>query len=126
MKDRMLNRLQHYRMLLAHKGLQLKNSSPQSKIQTMRFATLRAQEQLQSGMEHILQDYRRELAIRIERLKGVSPLDKLNQGFSYVENADGKTVTDIGDVTEGDLLTVQVKNGRIFAEAVRMESYRWQ
>ena len=126
MRDKMLNRIQHYRMLLSHKNLQLKSLSPQSKIQTMRFTTIRAQEQLQAGMEHILQEYRRELAVRIERLKGVSPLDKLNQGFSYVENTEGKTVTDIDDVKEGDVLTVQVKNGKIFARAERMEPYRWQ
>ena len=125
MRDRMLKRIQNERMMLAHKDLRLKNLSPQTKIQTMRFTTLRAQEQLQSGMQRILQDYRRELAIRIERLKGVSPLDKLNQGFSYVENAEGRTVKDIGDVKEGDILTVQVKNGKIFAKTERTEPYKW-
>ena len=122
----MENRLNRYRMLLSHKDFQLKQLSPKSKIQTMRYTILRAQEQLQSGMERILQVYRRELAIRIERLKGVSPLDKLNQGFSYVENEEGKTVTDIEDVKAGDLLTVQVKNGKIFAKTERVENYRWQ
>ena len=121
----MEHRLQHYRMLLSHKGMQLKQLSPQSKIQTMRFSTIRAQEQLQTAMERILQNYRKELAIRIERLKGVSPLDKLSQGFSYVENADGKTIKDIADVKEGDLLTVQVKNGKIFARTEKVSSHKW-
>ena len=125
MQEIMEHRLQHYRMLLSHKGMQLKQLSPQSKIQTMRFSTIRAQEQLQTAMERILQNYRKELAIRIERLKGVSPLDKLSQGFSYVENADGKTIKDIADVKEGDLLTVQVKNGKIFARTEKVSSHKW-
>ena len=125
MQEIMEHRLQHYRMLLSHKGMQLKQLSPQSKIQTMRFSTIRAQEQLQTAMERILQNYRKELAIRIERLKGVSPLDKLSQGFSYVENVDGKTIKDIADVKEGDLLTVQVKNGKIFARTEKVSSHKW-
>ena len=125
MQEIMEHRLQHYRMLLSHKGMHLKQLSPQSKIQTMRFSTIRAQEQLQTAMERILQNYRKELAIRIERLKGVSPLDKLSQGFSYVENVDGKTIKDIADVKEGDLLTVQVKNGKIFARTEKVSSHKW-
>ena len=125
MQEIMEHRLQHYRMLFSHKGMQLKQLSPQSKIQTMRFSTIRAQEQMQTAMERILQNYRKELAIRIERLKGVSPLDKLSQGFSYVENADGKTIKDIADVKEGDLLTVQVKNGKIFARTEKVSSHKW-
>ena len=92
----------------------------------MRFTTLRAQEQMQAMMERILQNYRKELAVRIERLKGVSPLDKLNQGFSYVENEDGNTVKAIEDVKEGDLLTVQVKNGKIYARTEKISSHKWQ
>lgn len=125
MRETMEYRLQRYQMLLSHKAIQLKQLSPQSKIQTMRFTTLRAQEQLQAMMERILQSYRKELAVRIERLKGVSPLDKLNQGFSYVENETGKTVKAIEDVKEGDLLTVQVKNGKIFARTEKISSHKW-
>ena len=125
MQEIMEHRLQHYRMRLSHKGMQIKQLSPQSRIQTMRFSTIRAQEQMQTAMERILQNYRKELAIRIERLKGVSPLDKLSQGFSYVENADGKTIKDIADVKEGDLLTVQVKNGKIYARTEKVSSYKW-
>ena len=91
----------------------------------MRFATLRAQEQLQMNMERILKDYRRELAVRIERLKGVSPLEKLNQGFSYVEAQSGRTINSIQTVKPGDFLTIQVKDGKILAKAESVSSYEW-
>ncbi len=126
MGERMEQRLQRYRMVLSHKNMLLKQFSPQNKIQTLRFSTIRAQEQMQTAMERILQSHRKELAIRIERLKGVSPLDKLNQGFSYVENERGRTVKDINDVKEGDLLTVQVKNGKIYARTEQVCSHKWQ
>lgn len=116
MREQMEHRIERYRMLLTHKSMRLKQFSPQNKIQTLRFSTMRSQEQLQNAMERILREYRKELALRIERLKGVSPLDKLNQGFSFVENEDGRTVNDIHAVAPGDLLTVYVKNGKIIAK----------
>ena len=108
--------LERKRILVSHEALRLRRFSPQSKIQTMRFASMRAQEQLQNAMEQILQEYHRRLSVYIERLKGVSPLDKLNQGFSYVADARGKTVNDVEKVAVGELLTVHVKNGKIFTK----------
>lgn len=64
-------------------------------------------------MEQILQNYHRRLAVYVERLKGVSPLDKLNQGFSYVADASGRTVNNVYMVNPGDALTIHVKNGKI-------------
>ena len=109
----MMRILEYKRVRLFHETIRLRALSPQSKIQTMRYASMRAQEQLQNAMEQILQNYHRKLAVYIERLKGVSPLDKLNQGFSYVADAQGKTVNDVGKVAKGDLLTVHVKNGKV-------------
>lgn len=114
--DSMLRRIEHKRMLLSHETMRLRRYSPQSKIQDMRFATIRGQEQLQYAMENILQEYHRRLAVYIERLKGVSPLDKLNQGFSYVADKDGKTVNNVDRVSKGDLLTVHVKNGKLITK----------
>lgn len=125
MRDKLGHKLERYRLLLSRDAMRLKQFSPQNKIQTLRFTTLRAQEQLQSSMERILQNYRRELAVRIERLKGVSPLDKLNQGFSFVETEDGRTVNDIHAIEPGDLLTVHVKNGRIKAKTESVTEREW-
>ncbi len=112
---RMNRILEKNRLLLSREQMRLRQFSPQSKIQTMRFTTIRAQEQLQNQMEQILQNYHRRLSVYIERLKGVSPLDKLNQGFSYVADRDGKTVNSITKVKKTEELTIHVKDGKIKA-----------
>lgn len=112
----MMRIVEYERMRISHEAMRLKGFSPQSKIQTLRYASMRAQEQLQNAMEQILQKYHRRLAVYIERLKGVSPLDKLNQGFSYVADEDGKTFNDVNKVVKGDLLTVHVKNGKVITK----------
>lgn len=69
-------------------------------------------------MEAALQDRRRRLELYIEQMKGCSPLAKLNQGYSYVENAGGKNVKTVSQVQAGDVLKIYMTDGYVRA-AVR-------
>ena len=82
-------------------------------------------ERLQLLMRQQIKDSRQSLAIRIERMKGLSPLGKLNQGFSYVQSMDGKTIKQVEDVQKGTQLTIFVTDGRIEARVTdtRKEDY---
>lgn len=97
-------------------GARLKAISPAGKIREKRTYAMSLEERITSAMRDRVVESRHRLAIYIERLKGNSPLDKLNQGYSYVSDAEGKTVTDIGRVSIGERLSVYVKNGRMETE----------
>ena len=75
----------------------------------------KVQEMLPLLMERNLRESRQQLAIRIERMKGLSPLAKLNQGFSYVQGSEG-TVKKVADVKKGDWLRIYVTDGQIEAQ----------
>ena len=60
------------------------------------------------------------LDIYIERLQGLSPLQKLKSGFGYIQTEDGKALTDIHQVKEQDVLTIQVSNGKLKAKAIEV------
>lgn len=77
--------------------------------------TRKVQEMLPLLMERNLRENRQQLAIRIERMKGLSPLAKLNQGFSYVQGSEG-TVKKVADVKKGDWLRIYVTDGQIEAQ----------
>lgn len=77
--------------------------------------TRKVQEMLPLLMEQNLRESRQQLAIRIERMKGLSPLAKLNQGFSYVQGSEG-TVKKVADVKKGDWLRIYVTDGQIEAQ----------
>ena len=64
-------------------------------------------------MQTILRDRRHTLALYIERMKAVSPLEKLNSGFSYVEAADGKNIRSVTQVEAGERLRIRVSDGVI-------------
>lgn len=74
------------------------------------------EDRLHDLMRSRLQDSRHRMAIYAERMKGLSPLDKLNQGYAYAADEQGRTLTSIGQVCVGDLMTVYVKDGRLRAK----------
>ena len=67
-------------------------------------------------MDKKLTQSKQKLAIYIERMKGLSPLAKLNQGFSYVASEEGKVVKSIQDVNIDDSLTIYVTDGLLKAK----------
>ena len=71
-------------------------------------------------MERKISDKRHQLALLIEQLKGLSPLDKLNQGYAYVADADGNTLTSVQKVRPGDPVQIYVKDGRINASVEKI------
>ena len=79
---------------------------------------------LDEYLEEKIKEARHRLALYIQSMKGLSPLDKLNQGYSFVEK-DGKAVTSVLDIKEGDLLTICVADGKIKARAEKTAEVSW-
>lgn len=124
LQNRMKQNLAGWRQYANGYKLRLQAVSPASRIRENRMRCLQIEEKLQEGMEGQLREKRHRLALYVARLKGSSPLDKLNQGFSYVSDRQGRTVTDINQIALGDKLNVQVRNGRIEAEVVALQCER--
>ncbi len=115
----MQRKLQDSRGQARQLELKLKLYSPGSRIRERKMAALSAEERLQERMDRLLERRRHELAIYIERMKGLSPLEKLNSGYSYVEDGAGHNVRSVRQVREGQEITVRVKDGRIGAKVVK-------
>ena len=112
----MENQIYFLRQRMRQYEMKLEYASPAYQIQEKRTHLLDAEERLHSAMENQIFRARQNLNIYIERLKGLSPLDKLNQGFSYVEDKNNHSVTQIAQVKPGDVLKIQVTDGKITAE----------
>ncbi len=97
-------------------ALQLKYFSPMARIRTQRQSALRLEERLQENMRTILDRKRHEMELYIERIKGLSPLDRLKSGFSYVEDGEGRNIRSVRGILPGQQMTVRVRDGKILAE----------
>lgn len=116
-----LNRLMD-RCLLAERGRcsgyerQLRLLSPASKIREKRSLVLSLEDSLIGQMESILKKKRHQLDLYVEQMKGLSPLEKLKSGYSYVEDEEAHNIRSIKQVREGQLLKIRLTDGTVLTE----------
>ena len=101
---------------LDNQKLRLRYLSPMSQIQQKRTYCMDLEGRLTGLMNSALTQQRHRMALYAEKLKGLSPLEKLSQGYAYVESADHKVISDVNRVKPKDLVQIYVKNGTIQAE----------
>lgn len=80
---------------------------------------------IESRMSRCIQDRlladRHRLALISGRLSGMSPLEKLSQGYGFVGDRDGKKVVSVRQIKPGDVLNIHVQDGRIRAVSEAVE-----
>ncbi len=125
-----LNRLltqktQIARMRLRECGARLKYLHPRHRLQERQQRLAELEDELRSLMERRLDKARHRLAIYMEVMKGLSPIEKLNHGYSYVESEEGHVIRSIRQVHPDTRLSIYVTDGMIRAsvEAVRKERH---
>lgn len=114
------------RLRLKELDVRLSYLHPRHKLQDQQQRLIELEEELRTLMRERVKEARHRLAIQIEKLNGLSPVRKLNQGFAYVEEADGGVVKSIRQVEKGDELTVYVTDGliRTSVKAVQKKTYK--
>ena len=78
---------------------------------------------LEEGMKRYVERYRHRLQLYIERMNGLSPASKLNQGYSFVSK-DAKAIKSIDDVKTDDMLEINVTDGTINAKVVTVKKQK--
>lgn len=116
LKKMMYQKLQLERMKIESYKLKMNYLHPGTKLQEQKHHMAEIEQKLRLLMERKLTDSKQRLAIQIERMKGLSPLSKLNQGFSYVTANDGKTIKSIEHVKIDDKLIIYVTDGIVKAK----------
>lgn len=88
---------------------------PENQIRDYRQRVVDYEEKMRLCMQNILQKNKMRFTIDLEKMKKLSPLEKLSQGFSYVEGKEKKAVKSITHVKKEDMLTIYVTDGTIHA-----------
>lgn len=117
MRRAVQNRTALYRRRLESYETRWSYLSPSNQILEKRQRLIELEERLNYRMERTLTQRKHRFQMYVEKLKGLSPLEKLNQGFSYVEDAQGNAVTRIAQARFGEQLSIRVSDGFILARA---------
>ena len=112
----MQNRILLYRRKVEGYEARWNYLSPQNQIFEKRQRLLEVEERLQNRMKWVLTDRKHRMQMYIQQMKGLSPLDKLNQGFSYVEDESGAAVVRVQQVKVGSKVRIQVSDGALDAQ----------
>lgn len=113
--------LERKRQKLEQYSLRMRAYHPQQRLNEQRQFAADAENRLRREMMRRLEQEKYRLGLMAERLKGLSPLEKLSQGYAYVENSSGANVRTVSNVKQGEQITVYVTDGRIRAEVTDVE-----
>ena len=113
--------LERKRQKLEQYSLRMRAYHPQQRLNEQRQFAADAENRLRREMMRRLEQEKYRLGLMAERLKGLSPLEKLSQGYAYVENSSGANVRTVSNVKQGEQITVYVTDGRIRAEVTGVE-----
>lgn len=116
LKKNLYRNLEQQRARIAAYQMRMRYLHPGMKLLQQKQRVTEIEEALRRRMKEKVLEARHELSIRIEKMKGLSPLQKLNHGFSYVTTPNEKALTSMEQVQAGDVVTIYVADGKIKAE----------
>lgn len=124
--NRLLNqKIQVARLKLREYHTRLKYLHPRLKLQEQQQRLSEMEDRMKMLMEGKVRDARHGMALYVEVMKGLSPLQKLSHGYAYVEGRDKKAIKSIRQVRNQDRLSIYVTDGILQAtvEDVKEEQH---
>lgn len=107
-------------------GHRMKLLSPQNRLSEKRQMSMELEEKLELYLQQKLTGKKHELELYAGMLEGLSPLKKLSQGYSFTVNQEGKGITDVRAVEQGEQIRVHVLNGSLKAQVMETEEFSWE
>lgn len=100
--------------------MRLRLLSPENKVKEKQMMLLNLERRMEEGIRLYIERYRHRLQLYIEKLHGLSPAGKLNQGYAFVAK-EGEAVKSITDVAKQDKIEISVMDGTIYARVEETE-----
>ncbi|MDF2870255.1 MAG: exodeoxyribonuclease large subunit [Anaerocolumna sp.] len=102
-------------------NLRLEHLSPIYQIRQKRQQLMDNEQMLLQLINRKVTARRHMLELYIEKFEGLSPLKKLNKGYSLVVNKENRIINSITKTTAGDVLRISVTDGDIIAEVSELK-----
>ena len=116
LQSTMQRQVEYYQMKIKQYELQISHKHPIHQIREQKQRVADMQIEMQQCIYQSLERNKHRLQLLIERMKGLSPLEKMNQGYSYVESKEKQNIRSISQVRKQDVLNIYVLDGTIEVE----------
>ncbi len=99
--------------------------SPERSLEKKRLMAESFENRLDASLRRIIKDKTAYYDRLTEMLKGVSPINRLSAGMAYLSDDNGKRLSGVSKLSEGDTVRILMKDGRITAcvSSVTLEDY---
>ncbi len=118
----MVNKLDNKKQMLSLLNAKLLAKSPQSLIERRKEKLEQLKNMMDKAIMKKLSDNKNKLQIYMSQLEGMSPLKRLQSGYSYV-SVNGSAITEVDDLSVNDNLDIDVVNGHIKAKITDISKY---
>ena len=127
LKRQMQLRTQSERNKAERMALRLKYTHPKQKLNEKRQQAVDLENQLRMLMKQKLDENRHWLALYIEQMRRLSPIEKMSQGYSYVENRKLENIHSVSQVKKGEEIQIRLADGTIHASVTgtKKEELPW-
>ncbi len=121
LEDQMQRLLERGRRELAQRKTELERSNPtyRLKLNRQRYEVLRGA--LQQAMDSQLLQKRTKLQMQREKLQGLSPYEKLSQGYAMAVDDAGKRISSVHMLKEHQQISLHFADGRVRAAVLQIE-----
>ena len=108
-----------HRLDIAKKDLLI--NSPKSKLEGYNNRLKEVKRSLYSALKYGIDKNKESLRVYIERLKGLSPLDKLSLGYAFVTDMEYNRINSVSEVKREEKILLGFSDGRVLAKVERIE-----
>lgn len=114
--QRMMQRMiKDARSRLRECELRMRYAKPQQRLMQQKQRLDEYEERLRRAMQSLLEQIRHQLALSEERLRRLSPYEKLESGYGCILTEDGRRIRSVSQVAPGEVVQIYLADGRMTA-----------
>ena len=95
--------------------LRMRYEKPQQRLMQQKQRLDEYEERLRRAMQSLLEQTRHQLALIEERLRRLSPYEKLESGYGCILTEDGRRIRSVSQVAPGEVVQIYLADGRMTA-----------
>lgn len=117
----MQRKLERASQNIKQKVLHLENLSPTIKLRTYQMTLDANVDKLENLMQKKIQQNKHTLSLYIERLRGLSPLEKISKGYAFITKQTGERIQSVKELQMEEILYLYLADGSIKAQVLEVE-----
>lgn len=121
LENKLEREIQKNRILVKNYEARVNYASPKNQLLTKKQYVDELFTKMENLFKNKLTNDKHTLEILAERLNGLSPLNKLSNGYAYITDDNLHTITSVGQIDVGEKVLLNLKDGKVTSVVEKIE-----